>query len=167
MGEFLGDDMGLDSVTTSDMGTWSSTLACYRIQPNLPTCFHCFDACVMISLPQTIYPSASTPSNPQPSMFLQGSATHSISTSTPFGSWATATQLLAGFVPPKCFSYSAFISTKFFISVRNTVILTTLLRSEPAVLRIAERFCMQREALYPILPSGREPSARAGSCPDT
>lgn len=77
----------------------------------------------------------------------QGKATHSISTSTPLGSSLTATQLRAGFVSRKCSSYSLFISAKFFISVRNTVIFTTLLRSLPASLRISWIFCMHREAL--------------------
>ena len=77
----------------------------------------------------------------------QGKATHSISTSTPFGNSLTATQLLAGFVSRKCNSYSLFTSAKFFISVRNTVIFTTLLRSLPASFRISWMFLIQREAL--------------------
>jgi hypothetical protein len=43
----------------------------------------------------------------------------SISTGTPFGNWYTATQVRAGLCL-KCFSYSAFISAKFFMSVRKT-----------------------------------------------
>lgn len=100
-----------------------------------------------------------------------GNATHSISTSTPFGNSFTATQLLAGLgvppSPPKCFSYSAFISAKSPMSVRNTVILTTFSSDDPPAASTQDRLVMQREVLYPMLPAGREPSARAGSWPDT
>lgn len=53
------------------------------------------------------------------------------------------------------------------MSVRNTVILTTLPRSLPAAVRIAWIFLMQREALYAMVPGGRVPSGRAGSWPET
>lgn len=51
----------------------------------------------------------------------QGKATHSISTTTPFGNSFTATQLLAGLCVNH-FSYSPFISMKFSIEVRKTVV---------------------------------------------
>lgn len=83
-------------------------------------------------------------------------AKHSISTSTPNGNLLTSTQLLAGLTPlsppVKCFEYSSFISLKSLsISVRNTVVLTTLSRLDPAASRIADTFAIQAAVFSEML----------------
>ncbi len=120
---------------------------------------------------QSTSPSASP--TPTPTTH-HGNATHSISTSTPFGNSLTAIQLLAGLghpppsIPPSDpnhLSYSLFISAKFPISVKKTVTLTTfseLRASGGRGSRRRGRFCRRWG------PAGRMPSGGgAGSWPET
>lgn len=100
-------------------------------------------------------------------------AKHSISTSTPNGNFLTSTQLLAGLTPPlppvKCFEYSSFICLKSLsISVRKTVVLTTLSKLEPAASRMADMFAIQAAVFSDILADwGRGEVGRWGIWPET
>lgn len=93
-------------------------------------------------------PIPSTPS------CIQARAMHSISTGTPFGSWYTATQLLAGLCV-KNFSYVAFISAKLSMLVKKTLTLTTFEISDPASLSTAERFLMQSSVIFVMVEDSR------------
>lgn len=100
-------------------------------------------------------------------------AKHSISTSTPNGNFLTSTQLLAGLTPPlppvKCFEYSSFICLKSLsISVRKTVVLTTLSKLEPAASRMADMFAIQAAVFSDMLADwGRGEVGRWGIWPET
>ena len=62
----------------------------------------------------------------------------------------------------KCFSYSAFISAKFFISVMNALTLTTLSIEEPAAARMDLMLAIHAAVFSPIVPSTNSPDFVAG-----
>ena len=112
--------------------------------PSIEAFFHTMRLGIQLKANKTTAPQSTSLRRIQ---LFQGRATHSISTATPFGSSFTATQLLAGFESRKCNSYSRFTSAKSPMSVKKTVIFTTLLKSLPASFRISCMFLMQRDVL--------------------
>src|SRR3712207_2049289 len=94
-------------------------------------------------------------------------ATHSTSTSAFLGSVFTAMAERAGNGALKNWAYTSFMAAKLPMSLRNTVVFTTLSSPEPAASRMALALSSDWRVCSQMPPSGNIPVAGSmGSWPD-
>ena len=98
---------------------------------------------------------------------VHATAMASISIFTSFGRRAACTQLRAGFVSPNSSAYTALTTAKSFMSLTNTVVLTTLSRPEPAASSTFWRLVIAWRAWSAAVVATTAPAAGSiGICPE-